>query len=92
MKADMWHPAATHSFKTVHAQWCEARCGVVGGGVREMVGDSVAGGISFCLYPNCDHKTVNGATRKHSGIQTAAWERSIWLLHHWAEGALSKAE
>lgn len=66
--------------------------GVGFGGLREMMGDLVAGGISFCLYPNCDHKTVNGATRKHSGIQTAAWERSIWLLHHWAEGALSKAE
>ena len=26
-----------------------------------MWNDSVAGGISSCLYPNCDQKTVNGA-------------------------------
>lgn len=38
------------------------------GGAREMV----AGGISFCLHPNCDHKTVNGATGERSGTQTAA--------------------
>lgn len=51
--------------------------------------DSEAGGISSCLYPNCDQKTENGATTAN-GDETVMWKRSIWLLHHWAEGALSK--
>lgn len=51
--------------------------------------DSEAGGISSCLYPNCDQKTVNGATTANRD-ETVMWKRSIWLLHHWAEGALIK--
>lgn len=36
---------------------------VVGGAGR---GGSVAAIVSFCLHPNCDHKTVNGRRRQHN--------------------------
>ena len=37
-----------------------------------MWNDSVAGGISSCLYPNCDQKTVNGAGTATTAANTTA--------------------